>query len=291
MLQGLVVKGYGGFYFVITGDETYICRGRGRLKRGEGELLAGDRVLFNPMEEDRGVIEQVLPRKNTLIRPPVANVDQILLVFSLADPVPDLKLLDRLLVLCEAQRIAAVICFNKRDLVSAGEAQARAEVYRKAGYPVHLVTARSGDGVAAIAAGLKGKITVVAGPSGAGKSTLINAVKPGLFLQTGDISARLRRGKHTTRHVELLPVAEEGYIADTPGFSNLYLPPLKRNQLDDCFPEINRVATGCRFLDCLHHQEPDCAVKEAISRGVIDKGRYQNYLDFLSEVIAQERMY
>lgn len=290
MHQGLIIKGYGGFYFVQSEQHIYRCRGRGRLKRDEQSLLVGDRVLFTIMDNGAGVIEKVLPRRNALKRPPVANVDQAILVFALANPEPDLKLLDRLLILCEVERIDILICFNKVDLVSGQSAPKLAGIYQGAGYEVIFTSAIKKMGIENLREKVKGKISVVAGPSGAGKSTLLNALEPGMSLKTGEISSKLKRGKHTTRHVELLPVAG-GFVADTPGFSNLYLPDMKKTELGCYFPEISDLAGQCRFLDCLHLQEPDCAVKAAIDKGIISQCRYQNYVAFLSEVMARERIY
>ncbi len=290
MHQGLIVKGYGGFYFVQSDRGICRCTGRGRLKMSEQSLLVGDHVLFTIVENGSGVIERVLPRKNTLSRPPVANVDQAILVFALANPEPDLKLLDRLLILCEVERIDILICLNKVDLASGQFASKLAGIYQGAGYEVIFTSAIKKMGIESLREKVKGKISVVAGPSGAGKSTILNALEPGMALKTGEISSKLKRGRHTTRHVELLPVAG-GFIADTPGFSNLYLPDMKRTELGRYFPEISDLAGQCRFLDCLHFQEPDCAVKAAIDKGIISRCRYQNYVTFLAEVMARERIY
>lgn len=290
MLEGIIVKGYGGFYFVQSEAGLISCRGRGRLKWNEKTLLVGDHVLFNLVGDGVGVIEEVLPRKNALIRPPVANVDQAILVFALIDPEPDLKLLDRLLVLCGVERIDVVICLNKVDLVAEQEGSSIAEIYRGAGYEVIFTSALQKIGVDKLAEKIKGRISVVAGPSGAGKSSILNALEPGMSLKTGEISRKLRRGRHTTRHVELLRVAG-GLIADTPGFSNLHLPDMKAVELGRYFPEIGKSAEGCRFIDCLHFREPNCAVKKAVESGAISFSRYQNYLAFLTEVMEKERTY
>lgn len=290
MRQGIIVKGYAGFYFVQSDDGLYSCRGRGRLKWNEQTLLVGDHVLFNIVGNGSGVIEEVIPRKNALTRPPVANVDQAILIFALIDPAPDLNLLDRLLVLCGVEKIDVLICLNKVDLVSEEDAYGLASIYKSAGYEVIFTSALHKIGIDKLAERVKGKISVVAGPSGAGKSSILNALELGMSLKTGEISPKLRRGRHTTRHVELLSVAG-GLIADTPGFSNLYLPDMKTIEVGRYFPEINNLAGQCRFLDCLHFQEPDCAVKNAISKGMISRSRYQNYLAFLTEVMARERVY
>lgn len=289
MEEGLIIKGYGGFYFVRSGKETWQCRGRGRLRRGISPL-PGDRVLFTPQGQREGLVEVILPRKNTIPRPPVANVDQMILVVSLARPDPDLKLLDRSLVLCEIENLEVLICFNKIDLVARERAESLEEIYRKAGYRTLRTSALKEIGLTKLRHSLAAKISVLSGPSGAGKSTLLNALDPGLSLATGEVSRKLKRGRHTTRHVQLLPIGE-GYVADTPGFSNLELPPMKRTDLGRYFPEINEYAGKCRFLDCLHIDEPDCEVKSALKQGAISNIRYQDYQKFLGEVIDKERIF
>ncbi|MDH7576495.1 MAG: ribosome small subunit-dependent GTPase A [Bacillota bacterium] len=290
MQEGLIVKGYGGFYFVRANQELWRCRGRGRLQFQEQCLLPGDRVLFAPLEGGTGVIETILPRKNTLRRPAIANVNQVILVFSLARPVPDLKLLDRLLVLCGIEKIDAVICFNKVDLADKEDAADLASLYGRVGYEAILVSALQARGLESLRQLIKNKISVLAGPSGAGKSTLLNALEPGLSLKTGQVSKKLKRGRHTTKYVELLPIAG-GLVADTPGFSNLDLPRLERTELGFYFPEVYELSKGCRFHDCLHMREPDCAVRAALAEGLVSPARYQNYLSMLSEVLAKERIY
>ncbi|AFV11631.1 ribosome biogenesis GTPase RsgA [Thermacetogenium phaeum DSM 12270] len=291
MEEGLIIKGYGGFYFVRSGKETWRCRGRGRLRR-DGSLLVGDRVLFTKIDSKEGLIEAILPRKNSIQRPPVANVDQMILVVSLAQPEPDLKLLNRTLVLGEMEKLEILICFNKVDLVAREKAESLEEIYRKAGYRTLLTSALEKIGVTELYRSLAAerRISVLAGPSGAGKSTLLNTIDPGLSLATGEISPKLKRGRHTTRYVQLLPIGN-GYVADTPGFSNLELPSIKRTELAHYFPEIREYAGKCRFLDCLHIDEPDCEVKNALKRGIISNIRYQDYQRFLGEIIDKERMY
>ncbi len=307
MPEGLLVKINGGFYYA-QGDGLWELKMRGRLRHGgagpgaaaqmsrrrmpgqraESYPLVGDRIVFTPTEVGRGVIESVLPRRNTLTRPRVANIDQAVLIFALANPEPDLALMDRLLVWCCLEQVEALICFNKTDLIDRPAAGALAELYGRAGYRSLCTSALQGTGLDALRLELKDKISVLAGPSGAGKSTIINVLEPGLAQDTGELSRKLKRGRHTTRHVELLPVAG-GLVADTPGFSNLELPFLELPDLAGCFPEIQALASQCRFLDCLHRSEPDCAVKEALGGGLIDTGRYQHYLSFLTEVSLQER--
>ena len=289
MREGIILKGYGGFYYIKSGNETWRCRGRGRLRR-EQVLLAGDWVLFTPLKEGEGIIESIKPRKNELPRPPVANVDQVINIVSLAEPMPDLKLLDRSLVLCELKKLEVLICFNKVDLVDEKKARQLMEIYQQAGYKTDLTSALYGNGLDLVCPHLAGKVSVLSGPSGAGKSTLLNALDPNLKLKTGEISKKLKRGKHTTRYVELLELCG-GFVADTPGFSNLELPPMRREELGRCFPEIHQLSSQCRFVDCLHINEPDCGVKDALEKGMISTIRYQGYQQLLAEVIDKERIY
>lgn len=289
MREGLIIKGYGGFYYVRSGKETWCCRGRGRLRR-EQSLLPGDHVLFTPFEKGEGVIEAIQQRKNALPRPPVANVDQVILVVSLAHPDPDLKLLDRSLVLCELEKLSVIICLNKIDLLDSGQTKDLKGVYQKAGYSTIFTSALYGDGLEKLGQALAGKVSVLSGPSGAGKSTLLNSLDPSLSLATGEISKKLKRGKHTTRYVELIPLCG-GFVADTPGFSSLKLPSMKRSELGCCFPEINDFAAQCRFYNCIHLDEPNCGVKNALEQGLISSTRYHDYKQFLEEIISKERIY
>ncbi|MGB4231357.1 MAG: ribosome small subunit-dependent GTPase A [bacterium] len=283
MQEGIIIKAVGGFYFVDTPAGEYRCYLRGRVKR-EIAPLVGDRVKIRPVDGESAVIEEVLPRQNSLIRPPIANLDQCIVVAAMADPSLNLKQLDRFLVLIQAASLEAIICFNKVDLVPAVEVAAVADIYRQAGFVVVLTSVKTGVGIETLAELLEGKISVLAGPSGAGKSSLLNKIQPGFSLQVGEVSRKLGRGRHTTRHVELLPLPGKGRVADTPGFTSLYLTGLERRELMYYFPEFIDLAPHCRFSPCLHWQEPECAVKEGVKQGKIDKGRYKHYLDFLKEL-------
>ncbi|QIA26894.1 ribosome small subunit-dependent GTPase A [Thermaerobacter sp. PB12/4term] len=293
---GTVVKAQTNLYEVrLDGEEQVIlCALRGRLRRQAGDVLTGDRVEV-ALQDGGAAIERVLPRRNRLVRPPIANVDRVLLVQSLQEPDPVPILMDRVIVQAEAMDLPVVIAFTKLDRVARapedplpGWAARLVEGYRLAGYPVHLLAAPRGWGVEGLAAALREGVTVVAGPSGAGKSTLLNALQPGLNLATGEVSRKLGRGRHTTRFVELLPLAGGGWVADTPGFSKVELPELEPEELGDLWPEIRRAAPGCRFRGCLHRSEPGCAVRTARDQGQIASWRYQNYLVLLSEV--EERL-
>lgn len=296
MIEGVLLKGYGGFYYVYAEDRVWECSLRGRFRVKDQDFLPGDRVKILPEEGDKATIEAVEPRRNALIRPTIANVDQALMVFALTSPKPDLNLLDRLLVQVTYSEIEPILVFTKLDkFLEAGLTEEPAEpsvteVYRKIGYTVFEVSNETGQGIEAVATRLKEKISVLAGPSGAGKSSLFNALSPGKKLKTGELSLKSKRGRHTTRHVELM-VCAGGLVADTPGFSSLFMPEMKRAELAECFPEFAERRRQCRFNSCIHDKEPNCAIKEALESGEISRLRYEHYLIFLQEVIAAERRY
>ncbi|MHB8170049.1 MAG: ribosome small subunit-dependent GTPase A [Thermincolia bacterium] len=291
MRQGTVIKAYSGFYYVRVDDILYECSLRGRFRKEKQTVITGDRVKINLLNHDKGVIEEILPRDTQLIRPPIANVEQVLIIMAARDPNPDLKLLDRLLILAQAADISPALCFNKAELVEGNQVEETAHVYLSVGYPVIVTSTREGWGLDDLRALLKDKVTVFAGPSGVGKSSLLNAIQPGLALKTGEVSEKIGRGKHTTRHVELLPLEVGGLVADTPGFSTLYLPDITPEELGTFFPEIEEYQGGCRFKGCHHHNEPQCGVKEALEAGEIDGRRYQHYLELLAEVKPKGRKY
>ncbi|MGI9952343.1 ribosome small subunit-dependent GTPase A [Moorellaceae bacterium AZ2] len=290
MREGILVKGVGGFYFVLSEGKIYQCRLRGRLRGKEDEILAGDRVQFKEIAPEQGTIEAVLPRITKLDRPAVANIDQVIVVFALSEPPPDLELLDRLLVLSVASGTDPVICWNKADIADE-EFLHLPPLYQNLGYRVLVTSARTGQGVDLLREVLKGHVSTFAGPSGVGKSSLLNAVEPGLNLKTGEVSRKQGRGRHTTRQVELLLLKDGGIVADTPGFSKLNLPEMKREDVAAYFPEMVPYESGCRFHSCLHRAEPDCAVRKAVEEGTIPRHRYAHYLKFLEEVIESERSY
>lgn len=288
MPEGVVLKAYGGYCFVQEGDTIRQCTLRGRLK-SRGSVLAGDRVEVRILPGGRGVVDAVEPRRSVLVRPPVANVDQCLVVTSFRAPQPSLNLLDRILVHGEAAGIACVICVNKADLAEADEKAAFwLRVYRDAGYPILVTSALTGEGVGELREHLAGRITVVAGSSGVGKSSLLNAVQPGLDLRTGEISQKLGRGRHVTRHVELLALDGGGWVVDAPGFSVLSLEGISRAELAGLFPEFARRLRPCKFADCLHYREPGCGVRAAVAAGAVARFRYAHYLGFLREIETGE---
>lgn len=297
LAQGTIVKGYSGFYYVAHAGALYECSLRGKNRQKKVKFLPGDKVLFrigSGVDDDTrgGAIEEVLPRKNELVRPPVANLDQLVILSALSDPAPDLRLVDRLTVFAQWNEVTPVLCFNKADLVSK-EAQAHlAEIYAPTGFPMVFCSTVTGEGIAELKALLKGKFSVFAGNSGVGKSSMMNAISDQWQLATGEVSEKLGRGRHTTRHVELFQVDADTLIADTPGFSTLTLPEdVKREELSRLFPEFLARLSDCRFATCMHKNEPDCAVKASLAAGEIAQSRYDNYLAFLEEVIQQERRF
>ena len=295
MIEGVLLKGYGGFYYVYAEDRVWECSLRGRFRVKDQDFLPGDRVKILPVEEDKATIEAVEPRRNALSRPTIANVDQALLVFALTSPKPDLNLLDRLLIQVTDADIEPILVFTKLDkyeaaLTTGSEEPTITDVYREIGYTVFEVSNETGQGIEEVGARLKEKISVLAGPSGAGKSSLFNALSPGKKLKIGELSLKSKRGRHTTRHVELM-VCAGGLVADTPGFSSLFLPNMKRAELAECFPEFAQRSRRCRFNSCIHDKEPNCAIKEALENGEISPVRYEHYLIFLQEVIEAERKY
>ena len=285
-MQGRIVKGIAGFYYVDTEDGIFECRAKGIFRNQKVKPLVGDLVELEVLsqEEKEGSVISILPRKSELIRPAVANVDQALVIFALVSPKPNFNLLDRFLVLMEKQGIPALICMNKTDLASDEMIAEVRERYRTSGYPLLFVSAAQKEGIEAIREYLRGKTTTVAGPSGVGKSSLINLLQDGVQMQTGAVSEKIERGRHTTRHTELMWVEEDTYILDTPGFSSIELFGIEKEELGGYFPEIAAHAGNCRFRGCAHLAEPDCAVKEAVDNGEISKGRYENYQLFYEDL-------
>lgn len=289
-MGGVVLKATAGFYYVQLDDILWECSLRGKFRLDKTEVLVGDRVSIIPRHGRVGVIDKVYPRRNALLRPPVANVDQAVIIFAVREPDLAALLLDRLLVQAGYAGVEPVICLNKTDLSDGGHRET-ADIYSRAGYTVLETSSYKGTGIAELRALLKDKISVLAGPSGVGKSSLLNAVQPGFSLKTGEVGKKIKRGRHTTRHVELLPLEDGGLVADTPGFSQIFLPAIRREELSCYFPEIERYLGQCRFNGCLHASEPDCAVKEGVAKNMISPARYSNYLLFLDEIIKQERKY
>lgn len=292
--EGIIIKGYSGFYYVWDGGDLWECSLRGRFRLSKQKFLPGDTVVISILDaaEKKGVIETVLERRTELIRPPIANVEQVVIVVSMKNPQPDFWLLDRLLIMIQHQGTEPLICFNKIDLLAEEEQKDLMLPYKALPFKILLTSSKKGLGIEELKAIMSGKISVFAGPSGVGKSSLLNAMEKGLSLKTGIISEKLARGKHTTRHVELIRLSCGGLLADTPGFSQIYLPgELKREELIRYYPDYKKYSKECRFNTCLHREEPGCGVREAVNEGTLDRGRYERYLGILDEVIREERRF
>ncbi|MFC4076452.1 ribosome small subunit-dependent GTPase A [Salinithrix halophila] len=290
MPEGQIVKAISGFYYVRTPEGDVQCRARGVFKKRKWSPLVGDRVQFNYTENGEGVVTDIYSRETELIRPPIANVDQAVVVGSFREPDLSLDLLDRFLVHAEREGLEILICLTKRDLAGEeAEVDRVRAIYNPAGYPVLITSVREGIGIDVLKKELAGRLSVFAGQSGVGKSSLLNAVLPSLELATGEVSRKLGRGRHTTRQVEILELPEGGQVADTPGFSQLGFTGMEEIELSACFPEMALRAPDCKFRGCLHKNEPGCAVQQAVERGEIDRGRYRNYRQFLEEIHEQRR--
>ncbi|WP_308640081.1 ribosome small subunit-dependent GTPase A [Paenibacillus silvisoli] len=302
-LTGRIVKALSGYYYVRPLDasstvEPIQCRARGIFKKRGESPLVGDVVEFEETENGEGAVNRIMPRSSELIRPPVANVDLAVLVFSVTEPALNLQLLDKFLVHIEHAGIDALLCLSKQDLAEDGEDSEEARnamndvlrIYEPIGYQVLVTSSRQGEGTSALSERLQGHLAVFAGQSGVGKSSLLNALVPGLTLETNAISNRLGRGKHTTRHVELIDIGG-GYVADTPGFSQLDFAELGIEELGSCFREMRELSSSCKFRGCTHIHEPECAVLEALERGEIAPSRHSNYVLFMAEMKEKKRRY
>ena len=287
-MTGKIIKGIAGFYYVHDRQSrVYACKAKGIFRNRGNKPVVGDDVEFTVLDEENGEgsIEGILPRKNVLIRPASANVDQALVVFAVTQPEPNFNLLDRFLIMMEAQEIPVTICFNKIDLDEDGKQEEFRRIYERAGYQVLLASTCSQTGMDEIRRFLQGKTTILAGPSGVGKSSLTNLLQPEAAMETGSISQKIQRGKHTTRHAELFCVEGDTYLMDTPGFSSMYLEEIEPEKLKYYFPEFEALEPECRFqADCVHVGEPVCGVKAALERGEIARSRYDNYVLLYQEL-------
>ena len=282
-LQGLVLKNYNGYYYVQVANAVYTCKVKGKMKQNRFSLATGDRVLLEPGEQGEGMIKQVLPRKNFLLRPTMANLDLFVATFACATPDFSFLLADKLLALAELAQIPALLVLNKEDQAPSGLIEKVRAVYEPIGYEVYTLSAKEGTGVETLRERLKGRVCAFGGPSGVGKSSTINAIDSSVDLRTGAVSEKIGRGKHTTRFAQLLPF-DEGYIADTPGFGNLLLEGMEPEQALAAFREFAQYEDGCRFCPCSHTHEPVCGVKEAVASGAIAASRYESYLAMLEEI-------
>jgi len=286
MTNGIIMKGIGGFYYVKANGQTYECKARGIFRKEKIIPIIGDKV---EIDIDLGVITKIHKRTNSLARPAVANIDNAIIVFAYKKPDPNFNLLDRFLVMIEKEDIHASICFNKMDMSDEVEMAEIKAIYRNTGYEIISASAKEKKGLDDFKAILKDRISVFAGPSGVGKSTLLNEIQPGLALQTGEISAKTKRGKHTTRHVELIELESGGMVLDTPGFTNLDVLEIEKEDLQHYFPEIDDLVGTCRFNGCNHMKEPGCAVKEKVEEGYISKERYESYKQIYLEIENKRR--
>lgn len=292
MPQGTITKALSGFYYVTADNGIWVCKAKGVFRIRGITPLVGDHVVFETIQGDEGMISEILPRKNELIRPPIANIDQALLVFSLVEPDFSPLLLDKFLVHTEKVDVRSIICLSKNDIAhNETEIQAYIDYYEKIGYRVIVVSSTLKQGIDQVEKVLSEGVTVFAGQSGVGKSSLLNALSPDLLLETGEISVRLGRGRHTTRHVELIPLQIGGQVADTPGFSQLDFTNIEAEELGNLFVEIAKLASGCKFRGCLHVKEPGCAVKSALESGELAEFRYNHYVQFLQEIKDRKRRY
>ena len=291
-MQGKIIKGIAGFYYVhVVESGLYECKAKGVFRKEKIKPLVGDMVEMDVLDETekKGNIVDILPRKNELIRPAVANINQALVVFAVTKPKPHFNLLDRFLIMMESKGIPVILCFNKKDIATEPEIQQLKDIYETCGYQIVFTSALEEENVGQLKELLDGKTTAIAGPSGVGKSSLINIIQPDAKMETGSISEKIERGKHTTRHSELIWIEDDTYIMDTPGFSSLYTNDFEKEELKFYFTEFAPYEGQCRFLGCDHVHEPGCAVKEALQEGKIHPVRYENYLEMYTELKERRR--
>ena len=292
MPSGIITKGIGGFYYVTTPEAIYECKARGIFRKDGLTPLPGDRVLMSVVSETdkTGSIDEILPRESQLVRPAVANVNQVVVVMAVKSPEPDLVLLDKMLVTIEDKGLDAVICINKIDLDEGNRCEEILDTYRNTGYRMVMTSSKANTGLDQLKGMLADRITVFAGQSGVGKSTILNRIVNMQVMKTGEVSEKIERGKHTTRHAELIKLDTGGYLVDTPGFSSYELTDVEPERLQLYFPEFDKHLGRCRFTGCSHISEPDCCVKAALNEGLISSGRYQRYVQ-LFNVLKQEKDY
>ena len=296
MQQGKIIKSISGFYEVHTREGiTYRCRARGLFRALGQKPLVGDDVEIEITDTvsvpPEGSVMRILPRRNSLVRPNVANVDQAVLLFAITHPVPSYNMLDRFLILMDRKELPAVLCFNKTDLARKEEIEALRETYEDCGCRVLFMSNYQGEGIEELRKVLEGRTSVITGPSGAGKSTLINTLCPEARMETGELSRKIARGKNTTRHIELLSAGADTYLVDTPGFTSLFLEEMEAEQLRYCYPEFGPYEGTCRFGGCVHIHEPSCRVREAVEAGKIHPIRYRNYCELYEELRTRKPFY
>ena len=290
-MRGRIIKGIAGFYYVQTEAGIYECKAKGIFRKDKKKPLVGDYVEIKVLDEEEkeGSVEKIDPRTNELIRPAVANIDQAIVIFAVNDPKPNFMLLDRFLVTMEYQNVPTVICFNKMDLGTKEELETLQEVYGRCGYEVLFTSAAKQQGVRELQKLLRGKTSAVAGPSGVGKSSLTNLLQDEISMETGEISKKLGRGKHTTRHSQLIAIGDDTYLMDTPGFSSLYIEGMEKEELKDYFTEFRPYEGQCKYQGCVHIHEPGCSVKAALEQGKLSSLRYEDYLGLYNELKEKRR--
>ena len=291
-MTGKIIKGISGFYYVyVEGAGLYECKAKGAFRKQKIKPLVGDNVEIAVIDEANklGNVEKILPRKNELIRPAVSNIDMALVIFASAKPDPNFNLLDRFLCMMEYQKVPVTICFNKMDLVTDEKLEEYRNIYEPAGYNVIFTCTKTKEGLDKVRSLLDGKTTTVAGPSGVGKSSIINCLQSDIRMETGTISEKIERGKHTTRHSEIIPISHDTYIMDTPGFSSMDVPGFEKEDLWTCYPEFVKHEPYCRFIGCSHINEPDCGVKVAVEEGEISPVRYENYKLLYEELKSRHK--
>ncbi|MCX7884347.1 MAG: ribosome small subunit-dependent GTPase A [Caloramator sp.] len=290
MQEGIIIKGISGFYYVKIKDGKVIeCKARGKFRNNNLTPVVGDKVCIEMLEEDKGFIKEIQPRKNLLVRPFVANVDQAIVVFASKKPDILYTLLDKILIQIEYNNIEAVICINKSDLDDSHIIDKIKEIYGKAGYKILKTNALKSEGIEDLKNILKNKTSVFAGPSGVGKSTIFNRIQNKIKMETQDISFKISRGRHTTRHAELIDIDNNTFVVDTPGFSSLELNFIEIEKLQYLFVEFADYIGKCRYSSCIHYKENGCAIKEAVENGLISKERYQAYINILEEIQNNRR--
>lgn len=290
-MQGIIMKAIAGFFYVKVEDTVYECRARGIFKKRKITPLVGDRVVMSIDQADptKGRIDEIEERSIALVRPPVANVTQAIVVFSVTHPEPNINLLDKLLAICEHRGLKAVLCFNKVDLDDVAFVKELEAIYSRAGYVVIPTSATNHIEINALKDVLKDEISVFAGPSGVGKSSLLNEIQEGIKLQVGDLSKKIARGKHTTRHSELIELESGGMVVDTPGFTSMDITEVSIDELSSCFIEFKDLMDLCKFNNCKHLNEPKCGVKDALEKGEVSQSRYDSYVYFLNALEEHRR--
>ena len=284
-MQGKIIRGIGGFYYINAGNSIYECKAKGSFRKDGIRPLVGDDCIIDILDEKNRLanITSILPRHSEIIRPAVANVDQAMIIFAISRPEPNFNLLDRFIIQISQKDLPCIIVINKMDLADDDQRREIEEAHVACGCRAVFTSVSNREGVEEIRKLIKGKTTTVAGPSGVGKSSMINLLQSAVKMQTGVLSDKIDRGKHTTRHSELIPIDEDTYILDTPGFSSLNLFDVSTDTLKDYYYEFEEYAAECRFLDCKHISEPDCGVKKAVESGEVSRLRYENYLTLYRE--------